>query len=221
MRRYVVAVAMTVVAFLLNPILSALVRPLHAWDSIPVIGWVAGGIVTALPLAISIALSLVIWITALKLWRRILVGLPGFRSGFSAEDWKSLSRHERKIARELIANGRRIMVNAGLTKKDAAGTIWAPRVSNVKLTPAGVQFSAGGVAMIPGADIERAVDSIAAAVPGPESVEVVPSGDVRYATFVVRTRDPYANLDSVTFGDAPVETGTLDDFLGMGEANDD
>lgn len=217
-RRIVVALGLTVVVLLLQPVFLIAFQPVVNADihAVPVIGWVTGSLVAIAPLFLTVALLCVIWLSALRIWKRVLLGLPGFRAGLPKDDFASLTKSEKRALRALYGNPRKVVTDAGLTAKDAAGAIWHPAISGFELTPAGLAFMVGGVAMIPGAEIERQLDPLAAAIPGPEAVEVLPSGDVRYANFVLRTRDPLAQVDGLDLGSVDRRsTGSLDDFLGM------
>ena len=215
-KRIVVALVLTVALLLAQPVLILGFQPLANSG----IGWVTGALVSVAPLLLTVALLGVIWLTALRLWKVAFCGLPGFRPGLSKSDWQSLSKAEKRAYRALYSRGRKIVTDAGLAKKSPDGVTWFPRISGWKLTPAGIQFSVGGVALIPGVEIEKAIDSLAAAIPGPEPLELIPSGDVRYAHFVLRTRDPFADLEGLSFDDAPIEQGTLDDFLDEGSSDE-
>lgn len=217
-KRIIVALVLTVALLLLQPVFVIGFQPLAnaGIHSVPVIGWVTGSLVAIAPLVLSIVLGVIIWLTALRLWKVTFAGFPGFRPGLSKADWVSLSKAEKRAYRALYARGRKIVTDAGLSKKSADGVTWRPRISGWRLTPAGIQFTVGGVALIPGVEIEKSIDSLAAAIPGPEPLELIPSGDVRYAHFVLRTRDPFADLEGIKFDDEPIEQGTLDDFLAEG-----
>lgn len=217
-RRILVALALSVAVLLAQPVLLLALQPLRnaSIHSVPVIGWVTSSVVNLLPVIVTVVLLLVIWLAALRIWKRVLLGLPGFRAGLSKDDFASLDKSEKRALRALYANPRKIVTDAGLTKKDASGTEWFPAISGFQLIPSGIAFSIGGVAMIPGSEIERSADALAAAIPGSEGVEVLPSNDVRYARFVLRTRDPLAQVDGLDLGSVERrDAGSLDDFLGM------
>lgn len=217
-RRILVALALTVAVLLAQPVLLLALQPLRnaSIHSVPVIGWVTSSVANLLPLVFTVVLLGVIWLSALRIWKRALFGLPGFRARMPKDDFSSLSKGEKRALRALYANPRKIVDDAGLTKKDATGTEWFPTISGFHLTPAGIAFSVGGVAMIPGSEIERSADALAAAIPGSEGVESRPSNDVRFARFVLRTRDPLAQVDGLDLGSVERRsTGSLDDFLGM------
>lgn len=217
-RRILVALALTVAVLLAQPVLLLALQPLRnaSIHSIPVLGWVTSSVVNLLPLALTVVLLGVIWFSALRVWKRILFGLPGFRAGLRKYDFQDLDKNERKIVRALYADSRKIVTAAGLQRVDAAGVVWTPSVSGIELIPAGIGMVVGGVPQLPGVEIEKAVNALAAAIPGAEPLEVLPSNDVRYARFVLRTRDPFDGLEGLAFDDELVERGTLDDFLDGG-----
>ncbi|MFV4912180.1 hypothetical protein PFZ49_01100 [Microbacterium lacticum] len=220
-RRFVAALALSVLVFLTYPLLTLVLSPVTSWlyeyaFGIPLLGWLVETVWSILPLALAALALALIWLRASDRLRWALAGLPGFRKGLSREDWKDLSPVERRAARSMIGRSRHLVDSAGLAHRAQDGMLWHPSISGLAITPSGLQFSVGGVPGQHSEAIAAHAPHLAAAIPGSEPVEVVDLSDPRYAVLVLRTRDPLARVDGLDLGHVEKrDPGSLDDFLGM------